>query len=45
VDVLVRAVFTIGEAGYPPRDTWPFLLIARTDQIVTAHSSQGIGYL
>jgi hypothetical protein len=33
-----EAAFTIGEAGYPLRGTWPFLLIARTEQIVTAHS-------
>lgn len=37
-----EAAFTIGEAGYPLRGTWPFLLIARTEQIVTAHRVQRI---
>ena len=32
-----EAAFTIGEAGYPLRDSWSFLLIVRTGRIVTAH--------
>ena len=37
MDRTTKATFTVDEADDPLLDAWPFLLIARTRRIVTAH--------
>ena len=38
MDRTAETAFTVDEADDPLLDAWPFLLIARTRRIVTAHS-------
>jgi hypothetical protein len=37
--------FAVYEPDDPLLDTWPFLLIIRTDRIVTAHGTPSIGWM
>ena len=37
LDRTAEAAFTVDEADDPLLDTWPFLLIARTGRVFTAH--------
>ena len=37
LDRTAEAAFSVGEADDPLLESWPFLLIARTDRIFTTH--------